>query len=628
LKDKEETKKSDAMDAAVAVDLFIAAKTSRSQGFDSAWEECIKYDEHYESQLNRDRQSSELGWIVEIPFVKMQNDKRAGSLGRIDVRPDIHSEVSALDSAAEIRGIALRWGWRVSHSMDAIRLSARDICMINHAVLQVRWDRTSFDGVGAPRTIFKDFRSIWIDPSRKDIDVNVDCRWIFESQRYSIADAKLIWPDYFDGYEDAETINSGDAETSDIRDESMEFYDSEGGYIEIIRAEFAKVVGNKKIVYEGILDPNRKKWIEGPVDNKLGVYSYILIDTSLKRGEAYPVPGNSILHHLADLANVFGSLAVTHAIRSGNPDIWLDKEDLVAQESLKNSKASEPGGVKYYEKAPPVVLNAMLPTVYLAMFREMDARIMESGGTTSISRGEVPQANLSGRAIDSLQAYSQSSLEEFGDALSRGARGIAVVIDAMNREYIIDYRNLTDIQDGSPLSVPFNVDEKHADFANLSEKYVTNPNSPMLYMSARIAEKDGSVSASTIYDADKRIVEGGITQAQVVRVINDIKLGRYEVTVNLVPRMSPTEEVNYAIMLYKMQACSLTYLLKKMSVENPSQVAREALEQNKELAIGKVVTSNPLLLKMATTPEFLNQVQALLSESLGAGEQQEQVESQ
>jgi hypothetical protein len=580
---------------------FKAAIDYRSAiNWDTDAEECIRRHEAYTAADVIGEEQATIKRTISLPIIHGNNNRKIASIGSVNVKPIIYSEIYGGDAFSQIRSAVLRWGVRVSQLAAAIEASNAYLVMLGQAPLQLLWDADALDGQGAPVFEVKDPRNVFLDGRRRQWDINRECRWIFEKQKFSRAECEDYWPDYFKdhpgGLLNKETVihSTPDAYVKETAS-------TEGDDIDVIFVEYAATEKNKngefgrKIVKCGIFDFSGKAWVQEPRDNGLCMFSYIINGLQPGLGRAYPVAPNLAEHELARLVNLAYTLFIHSSFKNADGPVFYDAEDRFLEKALNGRDHFEIGEWVPVEKGNiPQQIKQEGQQDFLQAAQVLHAIANESSDIAAVQRGNAPRGVSSGRALNILTASADLGMEQYRAAVKRAFIQGCTAMDRMLRVKMPDYRELI-VRDGQQIHrVPVNAVQGEPEYEELSN--AADESAAPVYETARMYDKhDIYVGSARIAIAERKMRSGEIKNFK--KVLNDITVGGLEVDVELEPITSRAERAQTAILLMQMDKLDLLTGLSELGFENPSLIVERLKAENEALQIGQTVMQDPVLMQ-------------------------------
>lgn len=584
----------DISDPATMSEALEVAMQYREAQFNKRWKECQEYDENIGiRQKTPSGTAASLDYRANVALVAIANRRKVGIIGAVSIIPFYYTESINSQYIDDIRSAVLRWGVRQSGLNAALRDTMMDLVCIGHGVMRGRWDEYALDGMGAPEFRQVPFFSIYIDPQRRNRDINKDSRWVFQVEYLSEGDAIRAFPKYFEQFppvKDSAIEQFRGVSKSVLNRLAKQTFLREGDLVPIVRVEFVKIVNGKRRIFVGVLDPARKQWIEEPKDNQLGIYSYIVMSLRPQRDHAYPKPPNEDEIELNRLYNLFLSLGIITGANEGAGTLYYNAADTSLSQALGSKRYPKPGESVPYDIEPPRRLQGGDPSAYMGMAEVVRGNLNDVQMVAPVQAGRSGSLQ-SGRALQTAAAYADIPYDNYRDAVYEAAKNGCTLIDRLLRAFMEDNRMVVDEREGAdPRRQMLNVTEPEQ-----QRRFLEEPASQQnpYFVSAR-AEVDGQMQAMPISQADAMVNKGEISEYQTV--INDIMLGRAEITVQIRPERSWEERAQMALLALQAGVAGPRFYHKEVGTLNVNEVIEEVDSRNQMLQMGKMLMENPQLM--------------------------------
>lgn len=585
---------------------FQASVEYRRDNFDTEWKSVVEYAEANSDQIRRGTKWEGLSHIVDIPHVKLNSERKVAALSGQRFYPVLESDAADLPNYQTVQQLVLRWAWRQARADSKLTGMLRDFCDFGISVAQTTWNRYALDGRGAPNIEHRDIVNFYLDPSRRDTDVNVDCRWIIEVQRLSMSQARSAFPHYFT---EEYAASDGTVEVGSDEIYGQQSKSEKDGFVNVARIEFVVYEGNSKKVYQSIIDIAKKAWIVEPNDNKLGRYSYVFMSLPLRRGHAYPESPTLAEQGLSDLINGAYSIYVDEAFRTAVPITQVHSQDESLKRSVRDPNATDPGAVWEYDIEPATSFVSPRAFKALDLANTVKEELQNVGMMPDVLRGTPASGVRSGRQYAEMKASAAVPMKAYDTAYYEAAVCVANNLFAIVKKYVKEARFLTIDINGAKQILPVNIAEQSQEISRFNEMNIPQE---MIVPTARVNTPDGQVVMPRGM-AENYAVENEIPLENIELSVNDISYGNAEANVEVKTVLSQMDRTALAQMLLSNGHMGPIRALKEMNFENPEQIVAEADERNQILQYGQMVLQDPLLNALATQPELRTRAAAVLN---------------
>lgn len=596
-------------------ELFKESVEYRNTKFGSYWKEVADYASADPQQFTR-KVSGDLSTVVNIPHVKLNIERKVASLSGVKFFPVLNSDVSDLPNYQTVQQMILRWAWRTARADSVLTTMLWDLCSFGIAVGSTSYDKTMLDGRGAVIATKKDITNFYFDPNRRDVDINVDCRWIVEVTCIPTEDAREIYRQteypFKEGGDGSNEFFNG----MPIYGDELKVKAHKRGYQYLGKFSIERVFDGKKRIFIGIMDLIQRNWVIAPYDNGIGRYDYFVMSLPLKGGCSYPEPPVISETGLSDVSNVALSLFIDDGLRTGSPMWGYHSADQSAKRALEDPNSNKPGGFIPYDVEPPTPLISPRAVKFESLFYVVDEKLRNVGNSQQVLTGENSGIR-SARQYEAQQSAASVPMKNYSIAYEEAAIMLANNIFANVKRYIRDARFVPIDLGNQKIVLPVNIAEQSQEMLkyegmNVPPEYTTE--------TARVTS-GGETSVVSRPEAQRMLLED--PSAQVVLTVNDIAYGNAECSVDVEVEMSPMDKRMLAQTNLQIGILDPVTALRDQGYRNPEQIIALADARNQVVQAGTLVMQDPLMNALFINPELRMTAARVLGIALDAKAEEE-----